>query len=266
MNAAGDATPLLTLDGFSGPLELLVDLARRQQVDLVTLPLDVLIEQLAVALQSGAGGISIGQKADWLVMASWLVLLRSRLLLPAEAPAQREAEAEADALRHRLVALGQVQSLAAWLEGRPQLGRDMFARGAPELREEEGDAPEVDRIAFLWACVALFDDDPRAAMDAAAQYRPRWTDLFPADEARQRLLDLLQDRAAAWPEEGWPLDRLVPQAVAGSLAAAAPPQLRRRAAWASTFTAALELARQGALAIEQTASFGGIRLRRPAEP
>jgi chromatin segregation and condensation protein Rec8/ScpA/Scc1 (kleisin family) len=92
----------------------------------------------------------LGQKGDWVVMASWLLQLRSLLLLPADSPAQQAAAAEADQLRGRLISLQEIQTLAAWLDRRPQLGHDVFARGQPELfgtAVETGH--EVDVIAFL---------------------------------------------------------------------------------------------------------------------
>ncbi len=106
-----------------------------------------------------------------------MLLLRSRLLLPADTPAQRKAGAEADRLRSGLVGLGQMQALASWLDGRPQLGRDVFARGQPELVGIETAAVyEIDAIEFLWA--SLPDDGgsrPIAAIQAAiwaARKRP----------------------------------------------------------------------------------------------
>jgi segregation and condensation protein A len=126
---AGQGSPLLVLDGFDGPLERLLTLARAHQVDLARLSLTALLEQLTTALRQAPAAMALGQKGDWVVMAAWLLQLRSQLLLPADAPAQSDAAAEADQLRDRLVALQAVQALAAWLERRPQLGRDGFRRG-----------------------------------------------------------------------------------------------------------------------------------------
>jgi len=125
------ATPRLVLDGFSGPLALLLDMARTRQIDLAQLPMADLVDQLATALQEA--GPSLGEKGNWLVMACWLLLLRSRVLLAADAPAQQEVEETTDELRARLLDLRAAQVLASWLERRRQLGRDVFARGRPEL-------------------------------------------------------------------------------------------------------------------------------------
>ena len=125
-------TPHLTLDGFSGPLERLLSLARAHQIDLGRVSLGAVIDQLVAALQQAPAATPLSEKGDWVVMAAWLVQLRSLLLLPAEAPARQAAEAEADQLRTRLNDLRAMQALAGWLGQRPQLGHDVFARGQPE--------------------------------------------------------------------------------------------------------------------------------------
>jgi len=95
--------PRLELDGFSGPLDLLLSLARAQRIDLLRLSLRGLVEQLAPALQQAA---TLAERGDWLVMAAWLVLLRSRLLLPQATPAREAAQRQAARLRGRLLGLG----------------------------------------------------------------------------------------------------------------------------------------------------------------
>jgi segregation and condensation protein A len=106
---------------------------------------------LTAALRQAPAAVPLGQKA-WVVMAAWLVQLRTRLLLPADAPGQQEAAAEADELRVRLVALEAMQALALWLAQRPQRGHDVFARGRPELFGVAVDAwPAIDVTEFLWA-------------------------------------------------------------------------------------------------------------------
>ncbi len=243
----GEGTPLLAMAGFSGPLALLLNLARAQQIDLGGLPLPDLVDQLAAALHRAAPMTPLSQKGDWVVMTAWLVLLRSRLLLPGDSRTQAAAEAEMDQLRGRLVALEEIQVFAAWLERRPRLGRDVFARGRPEfVGTTIGAAPEIDVIAFLWASLALFDDD--APPDTASVYRPMWLDLCSVQEARARILDLLAD--------GQPLGRFLPPGLT-----AADTEVRRRSAWTSLFTASLELAKQGEIAVAQEAAFTPIQLR-----
>jgi segregation and condensation protein A len=97
-NEAGQAgreggSPHLALDGFTGPLQTLLTLARAQKIDISALSLTALLDQLTAALRQAARKIPLGQQGDWVVMAAWLVQLRARLLPPADAPAQQEAAA-----------------------------------------------------------------------------------------------------------------------------------------------------------------------------
>jgi segregation and condensation protein A len=252
MEEGEGGTPRLALDGFSGPLDLLLNLARTHEVDLARISLRDLVEQLAAALAQAA---PLSRKADWVTMAAWLTLLRTHLLLPAEAARQRAAAAETDQLREQLGGLQVIQALAAWLEHRPQLGRDVFGRGRPEPLGASTDARhEVDVIEFLWASLALFDE-PENGGEAATAYRPRPRDLYPAAETRERILRLL----AEMPDGAW-LGRLLPRMPAG---AETTPEiaLRRRSAWASTLIASLELARQGEVALAQGEAFQPIQAR-----
>jgi len=247
-------TPRLALDGFSGQLEGLLALARARQVDLARLSLPELVDQLATALRDASEAIPLAEQGDWVVMVAWLLLLRSRLLLPADTPAQRKADADADRLRRGLVGLGQVQALARWLDGRPQLGRDVFALGQPkQLGLETATAHEVDAIEFLWASLALFDDDLPAG-DTPPSYRPVWLDLHSIPDARERILRLLADAP-----DGRTLDGLLPEPL-GADAGATQTGLRARSRWTSTFVAGLELAKQGDVALAQEEAFSSIHV------
>lgn len=259
--AGAHRTPQLELNGFSGPLDLLLTLARAEQADLRGLSLPHLVDQLAMALRQAGPATPLGQKADWVVMAAWLLLLRSLLLLPADTPAQRAAEAEAEELRGQLVALEEMQALAAWLERRPQLGRDVFPRGHPEwpgVSAAPGD--EVDVIAFLWASMALFETGD--GVDTSVVYRPPRFDLHSVPEARARILRLLAEAP-----DGGPLDGFLPYAP-GDQDPDDPNRdnrenrLLRRSAWTTTFAASLELARQGDVALAQDGAFRPITLSR----
>jgi segregation and condensation protein A len=250
----GQGTPLLALDGFTGPLERLLTLARTQRIDLARLPLGDLLDQLAAALQHAPPATPLGRKGDWVVMTAWLVQLRSLLLLPVDHPAQRAAEAEADQLRERLVSLRAMQALASWLDGRPQLGRDVFAGGQPELVGTTVEtAPAVDAVEFLWAAMALFDDAADVA-ETGSRCRPPWSDLHSVPEARDRILRLLGETPG-----GGPLDRFLPAAPGETETA-----LRRRSAWTTTFAASLELAKQGDAVVAQDGLFLPIQLSRAA--
>ena len=249
----GGGSPSLTLAGFSGPLDHLLTLARAHQIDLFDISLGALVAQLAAALRQAPATIPLGQKADWVVMAAWLVQLRSRLLLPADAPARQDAAAEADRFRGRLVALQDMQALTAWLERQPQLGCDVFTRGQPEVFGVSVDAGQaVDVIEFLWASLALFDD--QETPDTRALYRPRPIELYTVAEARDRI----RQRLAETPD-GAPLDRFLPEPPEAAENAALA-KLRRRSAWSSTLVAGLELARQGEVVLEQGEDFEPIHI------
>jgi segregation and condensation protein A len=258
-----ERTPLLALDGYSGSLEGLLTLARSRRIDLSKIPLLGLVDQLVAAVRNAPATTPMGQKGDWVVMAAWLVQLRSLLLLPADAPAHQAAKDEADHFRNRLSGLAEIQTLAAWLDQRPHLGRDVFVRSQqPEgfdLSMEAG--PEIDVIEFLWASMALFDDgDP--GPDISERYRPRWRDLYSIPEARARILK----RLAEMPE-GLPFEQLLPDESAMTAAIPAEPTLRKRAAWTSTFIASLELVKQGDLALAQPDAFTTIHVSpAPTEP
>jgi segregation and condensation protein A len=241
------------LNGFSGPLETLLTLARAQRIDLFRISLTALLAQLTTALQQASKRVPLGQQGDWVVMAAWLVQLRARLLLPANAPAQLDAVVEADAFRTRLVALEDMQALAGWLERRPQLGHDVLGRGQPEFFGNAVPAGQaIDGVEFLWASLALFDDE--TTVDTTAVYRARPFELYAVGEARDRILRLLADAP-----EGAPLARFLP-AAPESADSDSHRALRRRSAWSSTLIAGLELAKQGDVVLGQGEDFEAIHV------
>ncbi len=246
--------PILELDGFAGPLDRLLALARAHRVDLARLSLPRLVDQLLATLE---GIAPLERRADWLVMACWLLQLRSDLLVPADPAQQRAAEAAAARLQGQLQAVREAQALAAWLGRRPQLGREVFARGRPEplglLAETRH---QVDVIEFLWASLALFDEDGAGA-DTASRYQPRRWDLHPVPEARDRILRLLGEAG-----EGRALGTLLPAAPMEGSAPETP--LRRCSGWTSSFVASLELAKQGEVVLEQDQAFSPIQVSLPS--
>ncbi len=129
--AATDDAFIVDLEGFEGPLDLLLDLARAHKVDLANISILALAEQFLAYLQ-GVQARQLQIAAEYLVMAAWLAYLKSQLLLP---PAEREltdAEAVAEDLSERLRRLEALRQAAVALQGRPRLGEARFARGAPE--------------------------------------------------------------------------------------------------------------------------------------
>jgi segregation and condensation protein A len=251
------ASPHLALDGFAGELAVLLSLARTHAIDLARLSLSDCIRQVASTLEQTG---PLAQKADWLVMAAWLVLLRSRLLLPtipdAEVSTSLATDADRQDVRGREVPVA--QALAAWLDRRPQLGIDVFARGQPELLGTElGLRYQVDVVEFLWACLALFEDPD--GIDGTEVYRPLWHDLCSVLDARARVLRLLPEASAEAP-----LTQFLPDiAPAADEERPARIALRQRSAVASTLLAGLELARESA--ITRVPGQGAIRSRRVYE-
>ena len=234
-------SPFLHLDGFEGPLDMLLAAARAHEIDLALVSLPVLADQLLAALQTA---VAIERKAEWVSIAAWLVLLRSRLMLPAERPEQQAAAAKAGALQDRLRELRAVQAGAAWLKARPQLGRDVFPRGRPELLGlSEETTWHLDVIEFFWAGMALFED-PADAADTAVTYAPSRPALFSVPEARARIFRRLRD--AAGPLS---LVAVLPDEDLGD--AQMDPWLRRGSGAASTLVAALERVKQQRVRIEQ---------------
>ena len=257
---AGEGAPVLDLDGYNGPLDQLLVLARAHEIDLTRLPLVALVDQLVAALHHAPPATPLGQKGDWVVMTAWLVQLRSRLLLPADM--QPQAEAQAVELRDRLVGLQAMQALAHWLDGRPQLGRDVFARGQPEdFAAALGAEPDVDVVGFLWASLELFDE-VEDAVDTAEVYQPRRRNWYSVVAARARILALL-----AQAPEGGRLEQFLPDVAEAALTGEEiRSRVRRGLAWGCTFVASLELAKQGDLTLAQEGLFAPIHVRPPAAP
>ncbi|MDO9707664.1 segregation and condensation protein A [Paracraurococcus lichenis] len=249
-SVGNSGAPVLRLEAWEGPLDLLLELARAQRVDLARISVAELTTQFVAVLDAAIARrtVPLSRLAEWTIMAAWLLVLRSRLLLPAGTAESAEAEREAADLRRRLAEREAARRLADWLERRPRLGREIFARGAAEPAASE--APAADVTELLRACLKLVELPVRERV-----YRPRPPLLWRTPEALAHIRALLP----ALPG-GAALERVLPHAPA-----AADPALWRRSALASTLLAGLELSRDGALALEQGAAFGLIRLHpRPA--
>jgi segregation and condensation protein A len=234
---------LLHLDGFDGPMDLLLELARAQKVDLARISILSLVEQYLVVID-GARRVRLELAADWLVMAAWLTWLKSRLLLPTGTGAADEGEAAAEVLAARLRALQTIRAAAVWMGARPQLGQDVFARGLPEdLTETDRSRLLLDTPALLRAYLAALRRGTRHT-----QYRPAAVTLWSVKDALARLESMV-GRLPDWAT----LEQFLPPLPA------TPEQ--RRGAVASTLIAGLEMARGGSLKLRQDEAFGPILLR-----
>lgn len=238
--------PALVVDvgGFEGPLDLLLALARSQQVDLSRISILALADQYLNFIQQ-ARDLKIEIAADYLVMAAWLAYLKSRLLLP-EPPADEEpsaADLAAD-LAQRLQHLEAIRQAGARLMTRHRLSHDFFARGMPE---NLNDAPPSGYTATLYDLLHAyaFQRQRQALSTVTLAKRNVWT-LSEAREALERLIG----RAGDWSR----LDTFLVQYVV-------EPSMRATVL-ASSFSATLELVREGHVEIQQEAAFSPIWLRR----
>jgi segregation and condensation protein A len=239
--ATDDAALYLELDGWEGPLDLLLDLARRQKVDLRTISILDLVDQYLTYIER-AEALRLELAADYLVMAAWLAYLKSALLLPREEQEDPSPEELALRLQLRLQRLAAMRDAAARLMGRDRLGRDVFVRGDPEgLR--------VDRK-NKWQC------DWFALVQAYGQVKARTQPVVHMVRDRMVMtLDSALSRVSAM--LGVNLDWMD---LREFLPPHAEPRLRR-SALASSFVAALELARLGKAELAQDEVFGPLRLR-----
>ena len=240
-------SPHLRVEGFEGPLDFLLEMVRRQRVDLGPLSILRLTDQLVEAIENSGGGIRLERRADWLVMASQLLLLKAQLLAPASPEAAEEAGAEARRRLEQLDELARMRAGVEWLAARPELGREVFARGqgAPAPPRPQAEL----YVAFLEATLAMLEDREGQGAEAPPTYRPAPPDLWRVSDAMLRIAELLQEHPG-----GLPLERCVP--VVTPMASDRP--LRLRAAVASTLVAGLELARERALNVRQDEPFGSI--------
>ncbi len=237
-----DATLYLAIDGWEGPLDLLLDLARRQKVDLRALSILALVDQY-LAYIDRAKALKLELAADYLVMAAWLAYLKSALLLPREEQEEPSAEELALRLQTRLARLGAMREAAARLMARDRIGRDVFLRGAPE------------GLATAWR--TCWRCDQFALIEAYGRVRVRTAPVVHMVRERPVMtLDSALSRVSAM--LGVALDWMRLQEF---LPPHADPRLRR-SALASSFVAALELARLGTAELAQDEAFGPIRLRR----
>jgi segregation and condensation protein A len=235
---------VLRLEGFEGPLDLLLDLARAQKVDLAKISILALVEQFLAVIE-GARRIRLELAADWLVMAAWLTWLKSRLLVPTEDDDLESGAEAAETLAERLRELNAIRTAAAWLASWPVLGQDVFARGMPE------DHTEIDRsrlTADLSALVRAYLAAIRRGV-RPVPYRPRPLTLWTVQDALHRVHDLLGS-VPDWAT----LTQFLPEHLGGPI--------ERRAALTSTLLAGLEMARDGKVQLRQEMEFGPILVRR----
>jgi segregation and condensation protein A len=236
---ASEEALVVSVDGFEGPLDLLLVLARDQKVDLAKISVLQLAEQYLEFVER-VKSRSLEVAADYLVMAAWLAYLKSRLLLPQPANVEGEPTALelAARLRWRLQRLEAMREAAARLVARDRLGRDVFARGAPEPVNVIKLRTQRDTLYDLLTAYSA----QRLKRARGSTYRPVHAPVLLIEEARQRLERML-GRIGNW------------NALSNLLPAEWSYGDRRRSAVASTLLACLELARDGRIVLRQLQPF-----------
>jgi segregation and condensation protein A len=243
---AEDAEALIIdVEGFEGPLDLLLELARSQKVDLAQISILALAEQYLTFIEQ-ARIKRLELAADYLVMAAWLAYLKSRLLLPAP-PGSEETPAEdmAQLLAFRLQRLQAMREAAAQLMARNRLGRDVFPRGAPEPLVVETSREYGDTLVDLLKAYAERRQRRVRHQTYTVKRQPVWS-IKEARATLERLIGRMDD----WDS----MDRWLLQYLH-------EPKLRPSVI-ASSFTASLELAREGSIEIRQEGAFKPIYMRR----
>ncbi len=239
---------IVDVDGFEGPLDVLLTLSRTQKVDLRKISVLALAQQY-LAFVEKARALRIELAADYLVMAAWLAFLKSRLLLPPDpdddGPSGEELAAH---LAFQLERLQAMRDAAARLMARDQLGRDFFKRGQGE---------DITRIRTVTYSATLLDlMQGYARIRTRDEFRPFVMDrdsVFTMEQALERMRPLI-GFAGTWTDmetylpDGWDAD-----------------PVRRRSATAATFAASLELVKEGHMEIKQSDTFAPIHLRKRTE-
>jgi len=239
------ASPTLHLAGFDGPMDVLLDLAERQRIDLGQISVLALAQQFVTAMERLAAHVPLERRADWLVMATRLLLLRSRLLFPESPEAAVEAARDAEAALRQLASFAEARAAAAWLQQRPQLGLEVFVRPQPESPRESG------YVALMEACLVILEGRDSQPWDAPV-YQRVIPDLWRAPDAIARIRSLLRVHP-----EGRALEFFLPELPPED----AERELKARGAVSSTFLAGLELAKERDLDLEQGAPYSPVFIR-----
>jgi len=247
--AAETDSLLLNIDGYEGPMDVLLELARNQKVDLAKISILQLVRQYLDFVER-AKALHLELAAEYMVMAAWLAYLKSRLLLPREPEsAEPNAEAMAEALQFQLRRLEAMRKAAETLDAMPQLGREVFGRGAPEGLPVRTTARwDVN----LYELLKAYGDIKKR--EEESHYELPIFNVMPTEDAMVRLTRML----GQLPKKGM-------QSVWATLESFLPEQIRdplyARSARASIFTASLELVKQGTLEIKQDGLFRPIYMR-----
>lgn len=235
---------IVDVEGFEGPLDLLLALARQQKVDLAKISILALADQYLIFVEE-ARKMRLELAADYLVMAAWLAYLKSRLLLPEAAPGEGpSAEDMALALAYRLRRLEAFREVATRLMGRPQLNRDVFARGAPEPIAE---VKQSEYSATLYDLLSAYSSQRQRTVLSRVRFKKRtvWS-LAEARVCLERLIGQSEDWSRV---DAFLISYVVEPALAATV-------------FASSFASALEMVKEGLAEVHQKESFSPIYMRK----
>ncbi len=243
---AADEAFVVDIDGFEGPLDLLLALARTQKVDIAKVSILALVEQY-LGFIAEAQRLKLEIAADYLVMAAWLAYLKSRFLLPKEKDSVETASAEelAQKLSFRLMRLEAMREKAAILLTRRRLDRDVFARGLPQHVKVTRDTTYT---ATVYDLLKAYADQRRRTIRVVHVVKARR--VWSIQEARRRLERLVGATEGDWSQ----LDLFLEQYL--------PKNEEERSALASSFGATLEMAREGLIELRQDEPFAPIYMRK----
>ncbi len=234
----------IDIDGWEGPLDLLLTLARNQKVDLRAISILELVEQYLVFIDD-ARSMKLELAADYLVMAAWLAYLKSALLLPKDPTIDPSPEELALRLQLRLERLNAMRESGARLMARDRIGRDIFLRGAPEgLRVVRSRAWDCDYFELITAYGQV------KARTQPVLHMVKKRAVMTLEEALERVSAMI-GRAIEWTH----IEAFLPDVAESAL---------RRSALASSFAAALELAKRGTIDLQQDANFAPLMVRMKA--
>jgi segregation and condensation protein A len=237
---------IVDVNGFEGPLDLLLALARTQKVDLAKISILPLVEQYLEFI-ARARDLRLELAADYLVMAAWLAYLKSKLLIPREKedPQTQSAEEMAQRLAFRLMRLEAMRTAAARLMTRKRLGRDVFTRGSPETVRH---TKETTWTAQVYDLLKAYADQRRRTVRVVHVVKARR--VWSIKDARMRLEKLVGASAGDWAQ----LDLFIEQYL--------PHGEEEKTAIASSFGATLEMAREGLIELRQDEPFAPIYMRK----
>ena len=242
------------IDGFEGPLDLLLALARTQKVDLTRLSVTALVDQYLDFI-ANTQEMRLEVAADYLVMAAWLAFLKSRLLIPRDATQDDQPSGEelAQRLSFRLMRLDAMRDAAAQLLTRHRLGRDVFARGTPEGIKT---VRETQYTVGIYDLLHAYATQRVHAIKQVHHVKRRT--VWSIKDARQQLERLIGKSGHNWLQLDLFLHQVLPIGKADGTARSSETQ---RSVLAASFGASLELARDGLIEIRQDTAFGPLYMK-----